>query len=152
MRPFRFRALAALDLRRQQEQDAAIAMARVEAHFREAEAACDAIERHRVLAQEAQMAHASKGIDEATLFWHRNWIIRLQATANDLRAEVHRRAEALDAARRAWQIARQRHLTLERMRQRAHSRHRDGEALEERREIDELARLRFTMPQMGRED
>jgi len=152
MRAFRFRALAALDLRRQQEQDAAIAMARVEAHFREAEAACDAIERQRLLAQEAQMAHASKGIDEATLFWHRNWIIRLQAAANDLRAEVRRRADALDAARRAWQTARQRHLTLERMRQHAQARHRAGEALEERREIDELARLRFTMPQMGRED
>ena len=149
---FRFRAKAALELRQQQEQAAAAALARFEAEFREAEASCAAVERQRLIAQGEQIAQARHGIDASTLFWHRNWIVRLQATVDELRMEMRRRADLAEAARRAWQLARQRHLALDRMRQRSFARHRAAEGREERRDIDEVARLRFTVPPMGREE
>src|SRR6185436_3084238 len=150
MPKFRFRATAALELRQQQEQTAAAALARFEADFREAEASCTAVERQRSIAQSEQISQARQGIDASTLFWHRNWIVRLQATVDELRIEVRQRADLVEAARKTWQLARQRRLALDRMRQRAFGRHREAEGREERRDIDELARLRFTVPPLGR--
>jgi flagellar export protein FliJ len=144
MPPFRFRAAAALDLRQREENAAALELARKEAEFRKAEASTAAAEAARSQALEDQHSQAGRGIDMATLFWHRNWIIRLQATVVDLRAEQRAALTALDAAKRAWQMARQRRLTLERMRDRALIRHRASEHRQELKVIDELARVRFT--------
>lgn len=152
MAPFRFRAAAALDLRRTQEQQAATALARVEAHFREASEACEAAERHRTQAQADQMAQSFRGIDASTLFWHRNWITRLQATVYDLRADMRTKADAVETAKRAWQLARQRFLALERLRERAMTRHRAETHRQELKVIDELARIRFVMPDGAREE
>ncbi len=145
MAPFRFRARAALDLRRQQEQDAAADLARVEARFHDAQTACEATEAQRARAQAEQAAQAGRGIDMATLFWHRNWITRLQAAVDDLRADVRTKAEVVDEAKRVWRLARRRRMALDRMRERALARHRAEEQRQELKMIDELARIRFTM-------
>lgn len=149
MAPFRFRAAAALDLRRKQEQDAGADLARAEALFREAIALSDAADVQRTRAQADQAAQASRGIDMATLFWHRNWITRLQATVTDLRSDVRTKGAAVDEAKRRWQMARRRRMALDRMRERAMARHRAAEQREELKMIDELARLRFMMPDAG---
>jgi len=87
----------------------------------------------------------------ATLFWHRNWIVRLQPTVVDLRAESHTAQQAVLIARQAWQLAKRRRLSLERLRDRAQARHRADEQREELKVIDELARVRFTTPDPGME-
>lgn len=144
MTPFRFRAGAALDIRRRQEDDAAAALARAEAHFSEANRACADMEQVRGRAQQDHAAQAARGIDASTLMWHRNWIVRLDATVSDLRESRRVAQDAVTAARQAWQFARRRRLALERMRDRALARHRDTARLLEAKEIDELARIRFT--------
>jgi flagellar export protein FliJ len=149
MRPFRFRASAALDLRRREEQDAGAALARAEAHFHEAKATCEAAEGHRADAQAAQLAEARRGTDMATLFWHRNWILRLQATVTDLRGQLHRHALAVEHAERAWRLARRRRMALDRMRDRALARYRADEHRQELKVIDELARLRHVVSEAG---
>jgi flagellar export protein FliJ len=155
MAPFRFRAGAALDLRRQQEHDAAAALARAEARFHEAQEVCAATEAQRAKAQADQQAQAERGIDVATLFWHRNWITRLQATVDDLRADVRAKAQAVDKAGHEWRLARRRRMALDRMRERALARHGAEEQRQELKVIDELARIRFTMSEAdegGRHD
>lgn len=149
MAAFRFRAGAALDLRRKQEQDAAAALSRVEARFREAIEACQATEVQRAKAQADQASQAERGIDMATLFWHRNWITRLQASVDHLRNDVRTEAAAVEAAKRAWSLARRRRMALERLRDRALTRYRAEEERQERKVIDELARIRFMMPEGG---
>ena len=149
MRPFRFRAAAALDLRRRQEEDALTALGRVEAQFSEAKEACAAMEGQRKNALAEQLAQSRRGVDMATLFWHRNWITRLQAAVDDLRADVAKKSLAVDQARRAWQFARRRRMALDRMHERALARHRAEEQREELKVIDELARIRFVMPDAG---
>ena len=149
MRPFRFRAAAALDLRRKQEEDALKALGRVEAQFHEAKEACAAMEGQRKKALDEQLAQSRRGVDMATLFWHRNWITRLQAAVDDLRTDLGQKSVAVDQARRAWQFARRRRMALDRMRERALNRHRAEEQREELKVIDELARIRFVMPDAG---
>jgi flagellar export protein FliJ len=69
----------------------------------------------------------------------------------DLRAEVNTAQQAVLVARQAWQLAKRRRLSLERLRDRAQARHRADEQREELKVIDELARVRFTTPDTGRE-
>jgi len=151
MRPFRFRAVAALDVRRREEDAAAAVLAHKEANYRAIEADCEAVERQRRAALAEQLAQSSRGIDMATLFWHRNWIVRLQAMVSGLRLEQRAAAEAVNAAKQAWQLARRRRLALERLRDRALARYRAEEQREELKAIDELARVRFMTPGTGME-
>ena len=151
MRPFRFRAAAALEMRRRDEDAAAAVLAQKEANYRAIEASCDAAERQRAAALAEQHAQSSRGIDVATLFWHRNWIVRLQTLVTDLRLRQHTAAEAVKTARQAWQLARRKRLALERLRDRALARHRADEQRDELKAIDELARIRYTTPGAGME-
>ena len=144
MRPFRFRAAAALEIRRKAEDDAALELAKKEAVFRRFEASLQAAEDARTAALADQHTQSQRGIDVATLFWHRNWIVRLQATVVDLRAELRTAREAVNTARQAWQLAKRDRLSLERLRDRALSRYRADEQREELKVIVELARVRFT--------
>ena len=151
MRPFKFRAAAALDMRRKAEDAAALELARKDASFRQIEASLQSAEHARENALADQHSQSQKGIDIATLFWHRNWIVRLQATVVDLRADVNTAQQAVLVARQAWQLAKRRRLSLERLRDRAQARHRADEQREELKVIDELARVRFTTPDPGME-
>jgi flagellar export protein FliJ len=146
MREFRFRAAAALELRRQQESAAGVTLAQAEARFREAEAVLEAGIAKRQAAQAAQNDTASRGTDIATLEWHRNWITRLAATITRLRHEVDVRAAVVRDAENAWRDARRRRLALERMKDRAWRRFHEEQRRQELKVIDELARLRFTVP------
>jgi flagellar export protein FliJ len=151
MAVFRFRAAAALDLRHRQEDAAAAALGQAEARFHEVSSASAAAEHQRARAQADQLAQSRRGIDVATLYWHRNWIIRLQAAIDDLGTQVRAQSVAVDEARRAWQLARRRRLVLERMRERALARHRTNEQRVDLKAMDELARIRFVMPDTGDE-
>jgi flagellar export protein FliJ len=149
MAAFRFRAAAALDLRRRQEDAAAVVLGQAEARFHEVSSEFTAAEAARVRALADQAAQASRGIDVATLFWHRNWIIRLQATVDDVRTQVRAQSVKVNEARRQWQQARQRRLVLDRLRERALVRYRANEQRAELKDMDELARIRFVMPDAG---
>jgi flagellar export protein FliJ len=150
--PFRFRAAAALDLRRRQEDAAAAALGQAEAKFHEVSSTFSAAEAARRQALTDQAAQAREGIDAATLFWHRNWIIRLKATVDDCAATVRAQSVAVHDSRRKWQLARRRRLVLERLRDRSLKRHRADEQQAELKDMDELARIRFVMPDMGSEE
>src|SRR5436190_1880775 len=97
MRAFKFRAEAALDLRRRDEQRAATELAGVQARFYEANEAVLTMERQRALAMATQVAQAQHGVDAATMFWHRNWIDRLRASVDDLRTSARQRAGEVEA-------------------------------------------------------
>ncbi len=152
MRPFRFRADAALALRRTEEDRAAATLMRVEAQFHEAQEASAAMERSRAQAQADGLAQSRLGMDIAALSWHRNWITRLQAAVDDLRATERTHQAAVDKAEAAWRLAKRRRLALDRLRERALARHRAEELREEHKAIDELARLRFTMADAARDE
>lgn len=152
MSEFRFRALAALELRRQEETAAGTALALAEAAFRAAEARTAAAEADRRLAQQQQMEAERTGSDAATLFWHRNWIVRLAAAIDARKREADARVIEVRRAEQSWRDARQRRLALERMRERGMRRFQQEQQRQELKVIDELARLRFVMPDVWRGD
>jgi len=146
MPEFRFRAQAALDLRQRQEDDAASVLARAEAEFARIAASRSAAEAERQAAQGGRLAGQRAGIGAGALEWHWNWINGLAATVARLGTELDTQRQAVDAADRHWREARRRRLALERLRDRAARRHQATEQRAERHTIDELARLRFVLP------
>ena len=145
MRAFRFRAAAALELRKKQEEAASIEL------FRRQQAAAEgqtrAVEAVRRLqdGQTGAVENAVAGTSSHELEWHRNWIVGLTTTAEALAVEAARLAREVREAEEDWSVARRKRLTLERLRERLLERHGDRAAAEERKNIDELARLRFAM-------
>lgn len=145
MAEFRFRAAAALDLRRQQENAAATTLAAAEAAWRAAEARVEEAETGRHQAQAQQSDAERRGSDIASLTWHRNWVQRLAQVIDQEREACREKSEAVRGAEAVWREARQKRLALERMRERALKRFKDEERRQEMKVIDELARLRFLM-------
>lgn len=146
---FRFRAAAALEMRRRAEDAAAAVLARKEAETRAVEDALAMSERARLDALATAAGQAAQGIDAVALEWHRNWIVRLQAAVAAGHEDVCRARDAANEARRQWQVARQRRLALERLRDRAVARHRAEEHRREAAMIDEAARMKFAAPDPG---
>jgi flagellar export protein FliJ len=151
MAAFKFRAAAALDWRRRQEDAAAGRLSESEAHLRGATEARDDAERARGEAGRAAEEGARRGIDGTTLGWHRNWIASCIAVVAARTRDVERRtAETVDA-RRAWYEARRRRLALERLRERALARFEQEQDRLEMKMLDEVARLRFLARAEARE-
>ena len=152
MSPFRFRAAAALDLRRRQEQDAAAHLARAEAELAALQAQTREAEVTRERAQEQLATIERRGSDVVTLMWHRNWIVRLTQELTARRQRVDRQVDAVRQSEQSWRDARRRRLALERMYERALRRHRQDQQREELKVIDELARLRYVTADAWRDD
>jgi flagellar export protein FliJ len=144
MKPFRFRAEAALELRRRQEEDAQHARAAAQRALEAAERALvqtrDAIDQAMRDSRDADLAHAAAHERE----WRRNWIASLQCEAAARReAAAARRAEAHVATERAI-AAHKRVRSLELYRARALREWQAVQRREEQRAFDELATIRFT--------
>jgi flagellar export protein FliJ len=150
MARFRFRAEAALDLRKREEKDALVARAHAEARFREVHEALLEEERRRETAQRNLVLLERQGSDVDTLLWHRNWIVRLAANVDRLRRDLEDRAREVKAADGVWRDARKRRMALERMRDLALQRFQKDELRQETKSMDELARIRFVMPDSWR--
>jgi flagellar export protein FliJ len=140
---FRFKASAALDLRKKQEDEAGAALARIEAVLRQIAADREAAEAARLDAMAAASDATRQGTEVGALEWHRNWIVRLTANVTRLHLDLDRQRQALAAAEQVWREARRKRLALERMRERARRRFEAHEARVEMKTIDELARLRY---------
>ena len=141
---FRFRAAAALEARRRQEDDALAECTRKDGLKHAADTQCAQIQERREAAAQALIAAQHDGQDGASQTWHRNWIAGLAGAAQVAARDATAAAQAVEAARRVWQEARKKRLVLERLRDRALRRFRHDEAQREQRVIDELARVRFT--------
>ena len=143
MRPFKFRAQAALDLRKRQDDEAQqnladATRARLLAET-SVEVASAAVDESMQDARNALQSVASGDLH----VWHRNWIV-------SRKQELAVRREALAKSRAAEQLARQRAQdarrvvrSLERWFERVWRRHEQAQQRVERRELDEMGALRY---------
>jgi flagellar FliJ protein len=146
MTSFRFRAAVVLELRTRQEQQAATALSRAELALSQAQQRLAAADRARGTAQAAALDRQREGATSPEIEWHRNWITSLTSSADQRRVDVELRQREVHEAERAWRVARQRRLTIERMRDRAWTRFQRQQQREELKVIDELASLRYSAP------
>ena len=143
MRPFKFRAQAALDLRKRQDDEAQqnladATRARLLAET-SVEVASAAVDESMQDARNALQSVASGDLH----VWHRNWIV-------SRKQELAVRREALAKSRAAEQLAQQRAQdarravrSLERWFERVWRRHDQAQQRVERRELDEMGALRY---------
>jgi flagellar export protein FliJ len=144
MRPFRFRAQAALQLRRREHDQALVSLARAQTAV--------AIAQRSVEEAEAAVRNVDERLKEATrspvsgcpLDWYRSWRLRCQAD-RQLR-EQHRQACAVELrhATSAAQATQKRVRSLEQLRDDALAAWRQAAAHEEQKTMDALATSRFT--------
>jgi flagellar FliJ protein len=149
MKRFAFRAQAALDLRRRQEDDARRELAAAEARAREAAASlAHAIDSLNEVLQRGGEQEA-RGGDVAARIWYRNWIVgQRQRIARCRQVLLERQAAVAEAARCA-QLARRKVRTLERFRERAWRHYLREESREEQKALDELGTVRFALRRTG---
>lgn len=143
MQPFRFRAAAALVMRRQQEDTARQQLSAAEIARNRAEDHARTTAEAAGCAREAAADACRTGTESGPLAWHQSWIVRKQ-----LEAEAGRRAaavstEAAGRAAAAVRLAYQRRRALERLRDRMWQRHRLEAGRRELRDMNDLATLRY---------
>ena len=150
MSVFRFRAQAALDLRRRELATAQLDLARAEGDRERA--------RQGVADADAAVTHAQKAAAEqsatrqaaAELQWYRFWILRLDHERKAAAGVLTVREGEVAAALAACLRAKQRCESLERMRDKALDAHRRAEHDAEMKLIDELATRRFSARRQSR--
>lgn len=145
MKPFTFRAQAALDLRRRQEEDARRALAAAEARLDEARAQLAlALTRldealRRAHEEETQPGHVAGRV------WYRNWMIGHRQRVDRCRAIVADRETEVASARAAAALARRRLRSLERLKERAWQAYSAAERREEQKALDALGNQRYAV-------
>lgn len=149
MAKFIFRAQAALDLRRKQEDAARLALAEAQARLREAERdlaraegqVADAIARARDTEAEAS--------DPTLAIWYRNWIHRLRReVARCVQILDGRQADAKAAEAKALE-ARRAVRVIEKLRERAWKTHETRERREEQKNLDLLGVMQYAIRHLG---
>jgi flagellar biosynthesis chaperone FliJ len=142
VKPFRFRAQAAIDLRQREFDEARRVLARAGLDLRAAEEVRTEADA-RIIAAREQGAREMRGtIDTARWQWHQSWILRLEHERAVCAADVAARERDVARASMAAQKARQRVEALERFRAKARRAWDHAVAAEERKQIDVLATLR----------
>jgi flagellar biosynthesis chaperone FliJ len=142
VKPFRFRAQAAIDLRQREYDAARRVLARTSLDLRAAEEVRTEAD-VRIIAAREQGAREMRGtIDTARWQWHQSWILRLEHERAVCAADVAARERDVARAAAAAQRARQRVEALERFRDKARRAWDHAVEAEEQKQIDVLATLR----------
>jgi flagellar export protein FliJ len=142
MPAFRFRAQAALDLRRSQEELAQREHAVARQALQQAEAHLQDIARARAQAAAAAREAEASAVDMATRTWHRSWMERFKQDVLRQIKVVDDRRVAEEQAHQLALLARRKLKALERYRDRVWRAYQLNDRRAEQKAIDELATLR----------
>ena len=143
MRPFRFRAESALELRRKHEDDARLLLTRAQNAAATADDRLAAARRRVAAASAALSSVQTHGAPIWLIDWHRSWILKhsREAAACQMEATVAHGvvAKATDALR----IAHRKRRVLERLRDRLKARYVREANRQELAQMNELATMRY---------
>jgi flagellar export protein FliJ len=140
---FRFRAEAALDLRRKRDEEAQRLLAAASQATRQAEQALGAEE--RLLSETLARAGAeeARGADLAGVIWCRAWMRRQRLVIEAARRALDDRRRAERAAAEQAMEARRKLRALERLRERLWQAFQVAERRAEQKDLDALGGLRY---------
>lgn len=142
MKAFRFRAQAAIDLRRREYDEARRLLARASLDLRAAQDVFDDARARHLSAREDWGREMAQGIESARSQWYRFWIIRLEHEQAVCARAVTAREREVSLASAACLTARQRLESLERFRDKARLAWEHAVAADEQKQVDALATLR----------
>ena len=142
MRPFRFRAASALDLRKKQEDEARLALGRAQNAAAMADAQLQTARDHAAGAGARLVALQEEGAPAWLIGWHRSWIVQQTRVVETRRDVVMATAAVTEAGEIVRTAFRQRRV-LERLRDRLAARHARAMERHELNQMNELAGLRY---------
>ena len=144
MRPFRFRAQAALQLRRREHDQALAHQARAQTALAAAQDLVDAADRAVREADARLTAMIQTPTSQVQLDWYRSWRVRCRAERE--RGEEQRQAREVDVREAATRVGttHQRMRSLERLHDHALAEWRRAADQEEMKLMDALGTARFT--------
>ena len=142
MKPFQFRAQAAVDLRQREYDEARRRLARTSLDLHAAREVLSEAETRRVGAQTQHGNEMAQRYDVARSQWYRFWIVRLEHEQALCAKAVAARERDVAAASVACLAAHQRLEALERFRDKAKQAWQHAVLAEEQKQIDALATLR----------
>jgi len=149
MRPFRFRAAVALDLRRKEEESARVRLAKAHTDLHHAQQRVADADQAAFRATEDLTTAQSGGTEVWRIGWHQSWIRRQRLAAEACRRTVAVSATIAERAAASVSIAHQKRRVLERLRERALERHRQTADRHATNEMNQLANLRFLAQAAG---
>ncbi|MBM4063675.1 MAG: hypothetical protein FJ265_21640 [Planctomycetes bacterium] len=151
MRPFVFRAQAALDLRQRRDDEARRELAAANGAVASAARALAAATARREQALTDAREAEAEASDTSTRMWYRNWIMTHQRDIASRRDELDLRTAEADAARERATRARVDVRVLEKLKDRARRTYDAAVEREQQKAIDWLAVLRSGPQSGGRE-
>lgn len=149
MRAFRFRAAAALDLRRSEEESARLRLAKAQTDLHHAQQRVADADRAAVDAADHLAATHATGTEAWRIGWHQSWIRKQRLEADACRRTVAVSVTVADRAAASVSLAHQKRRALERLRERAWQRHRQTADRHASNEMNALANLRYLAQAAG---
>jgi flagellar export protein FliJ len=143
MATFRFRAQAALDLRRKQDDEGQRALGDAMRATAAARAALEAAERQLVEAHQRAREEEATARDTTLAIWYRNWMKRQHLVIARARGALEQREADQRVATAKAMEARRRLRSLERLRDRAWNAYELAERRAEQKQFDVLGGLRY---------
>jgi flagellar export protein FliJ len=149
MAKFVFRAQAALDLRKKQEDAARLALAEAQVRLAEAERDLARAEARVADALTSARDTEKEASDPTLAIWYRNWIHRLRReVARSVQILDGRQADAKAAEAKALD-ARRAVRVIEKLRERAWDAHTTRERREEQKALDLLGVMQYAIRHLG---
>jgi flagellar export protein FliJ len=144
MRPFRFRAQAALVLRRREHDRALVTLAQAQVALNAAQNDVEAAD-HAIVDADAQLKLAMQNASaQLPLSWYRSWRVKLRGERELCGERLRAREADVTKATADVNSTRQRVRSLERLHEKALADWRQAAHVEEQRTMDALATLRFS--------
>lgn len=147
MRPFRFRAESALDLRKKHEDDARQVLARAQNVAAMADAKLEDARAQVTRASVELVTVQTQGAPAWLINWHRSWILKRSRDADACQQQAVTAHGVVTQATLLLREAHKKRRVLERLRDRLATRHARAVERHELAEMNELATMRFLVTQ-----
>ncbi|AGW13038.1 flagellar export protein FliJ [Megalodesulfovibrio gigas] len=143
MAPFRFSLQRVLDIRQQQEEQARLEVAQAQTRYQRQVAVTEATRTRLTDHKEAWLKQCQQGVNKHEFWLNRTYAVSLERDVQAAEAEMLQLARELNAKRRVLVERAKATKLLEKLKLRQGMRHAEEEQLQERKQLDETATIRY---------